>query len=79
MESYLSLSGLINTEREKSRLGKQSTNVAKEIEKLAGRLKSKGFVDKAPETVVEKAQAELAELEDQASKVQTSLIEHYKK
>ena len=52
---------------------KQSTKLAKEIEKLAGRLKSKGFVDKAPPAVVDKARAELAELEDQASKVESSL------
>ena len=60
-------------DREKQRLEKQSTKLAKEIEKLAGRLKSKGFVDKAPPAVVDKARAELAELEDQASKVETSL------
>ena len=52
---------------------KQNEKLQKEILKLAGRLKSKGFVDKAPEAVVEKAKKELAELEDQASKVKTSL------
>ena len=49
------------------------TKLAKEIEKLSGRLQSKGFVDKAPPAVVDKAKAELAELEDQASKVKSSL------
>ena len=33
----------------------------------------KGFVDKAKPEVVDKARAELAELEDQASKVLSSL------
>ena len=73
VEAYLPLSGLVDTEKEKQRLEKQSTKLAKEIEKLAGRLKSNGFVDKAPPAVVDKARAELAELEDQASKVESSL------
>ena len=59
--------------KKKARLEKQSTKLTKEIEKLAGRLQSKGFTDKAPPAVVDKVRAELAELEDQASKVQSSL------
>ena len=73
VEAYLPLSGLIDVEKEKQRLEKQMTKLAKEIEKLSGRLQSKGFVDKAPPAVVDKAKAELAELEDQASKVKSSL------
>lgn len=73
VEAYLPLSGLIDAEKERKRLEKQNEKLAKEIQKLAGRLKSKGFVDKAPQAVVEKAKAELAELEEQAAKVQSSL------
>ncbi len=73
VEAYLPLSELIDVEKEKQRLQKQSEKLAKEIEKLSGRLQSKGFVDKAPAAVVDKAKAELAELEDQASKVRASL------
>merc|ERR1711957_913647 len=73
IEAYLPLSGLIDVEKEKARLEKQSAKLAKDIDKLAGRLQSKGFVDKAPVVVVDKARAELAELEDQATKVQSSL------
>lgn len=73
IEVYLPLSGLIDIGKEKARLEKQSSKLAKDIEKLVGRLQSKGFVDKAPAAVVEKARAELSELEDQASKVQSSL------
>ena len=73
VEAYLPLSGLIDPEKERKRLEKQNEKLAKEIQKLAGRLKSKGFVDKAPPAVVEKAKTELAELEDQAAKVQSSL------
>lgn len=73
VEAYLPLSGLIDPEKERLRLQKQNEKLTKEIQKLSGRLQSKGFVDKAPPAVVEKAKAELAELEDQAAKVQSSL------
>jgi valyl-tRNA synthetase len=71
--AYLPLSGLIDPEKERMRLAKQNERLTKEIQKLSGRLQSKGFVDKAPPNVVDKAKAELAELEDQAGKVQASL------
>jgi valyl-tRNA synthetase len=73
VEAYLPLSGLIDPEKERQRLTKQQKKLQTEIQKLAGRLQSKGFVDKAPPEVVDKAKAELAELEEQASKVERSL------
>ena len=73
VEAYLPLSGLIDPEKERKRLEKQKDKLSKEIQKLSGRLNSKGFVDKAPAAVVDKARAELAELEDQAKKVESSL------
>ena len=73
VEAYLPLSGLIDPEKERKRLEKQAEKIEKEIQKLAGRLKSKGFVDKAPPAVVQKAQNELTELEDQAAKIRSNL------
>jgi len=73
VEIFLPLSGLIDPEKERARLTKQQGKLEVEIQKLAGRLNSKGFVDKAPLAVVDKAKAELAELENQAKMVQTSL------
>jgi valyl-tRNA synthetase len=73
VEAFLPLSGLIDPEKERKRLEKQQQKLEVEIQKLAGRLQSKGFVDKAPPAVVDKAKAELAELEDQAKKVESSL------
>ena len=73
VEAYLPLSGLIDPEKERKRLEKQKDKLSKEIQKLSGRLSSKGFVDKATAAVVDKARAELAELEDQAEKVESSL------
>jgi len=73
VEVYLPLSGLIDPVKERARLEKKSKNMTKEIEKLSSRLNSKGFVDKAPAAIVEKARSELAEMEDQLSKVTASL------
>ena len=73
IEAYLPLSGLIDPVKERKRLEKQNANLMTDISKLSGRLKSKGFVDKAPAAVVEKARAELADLEDQLAKVNSAL------
>jgi len=73
VEAYLPLSGLIDPVKELARLEKRDEKLAKEIQKLEGRLNSKGFTDKAPEDVVAKARGELAELKDQAAKVKESL------
>ena len=73
VEAYLPLSGLIDPEKERQRLTKQSEKLEKMIGKLAGRLQSKGFIDKAPQSIVDEAKSELAELEDQMKKVKESL------
>jgi len=73
VEVFLPLSGLIDPVKERARLTKQQGKLEIEIQKLAGRLGSKGFVDKAPAAVVDKAKGELAELENQAKMVQASL------
>jgi valyl-tRNA synthetase len=73
IEVFLPLSGLIDQEKERQRLTKQRQKLAGEIAKLAERLESKGFVDKAPAALVEKVKADLAELESQASMVEKSL------
>ena len=73
VEAYLPLSGLIDPVKERQRLERQETKLAKEIEKLSARLGSSGFVDKAPAAVVEKARGELKELEEQMGKVKTGL------
>lgn len=73
VEAYLPLAGLIDPEKERRRLEKQASKLSSDIDKLKTRLNSKGFVDKAPEALVEKAKMELKELEDQAEKIQASL------
>ena len=73
VDAYLPMSGLIDPVKERLRLQKQNEKLAIEIKKLSSRLESAGFSDKAPPDVVAKAKSELAELQEQAAKVQSSL------
>ena len=73
VDAYLPMSGLIDPVKERLRLQKQNEKLTNEIKKLSSRLESAGFTDKAPPDVVEKAKSELAELQEQAAKVQSSL------
>jgi valyl-tRNA synthetase len=73
VDAYLPMSGLIDPVKERLRLQKQNEKLTVEIKKLSSRLESAGFTDKAPPEVVEKAKSELAELQEQAAKVQSSL------
>ena len=73
VDAYLPMSGLIDPVKERLRLQKQNEKLTNEIKKLSSRLESAGFADKAPPDVVEKAKSELAELQEQAAKVQSSL------
>ena len=73
VDAYLPMSGLIDPVKERLRLQKQNEKLAIEIKKLSSRLESAGFTDKAPPDVVAKAKSELAELQEQAAKVQSSL------
>jgi valyl-tRNA synthetase len=73
VDAYLPMSGLIDPFKERLRLQKQNEKLTVEIKKLSSRLESAGFTDKAPPEVVEKAKSELAELQEQAAKVQSSL------
>ena len=73
VEAYLPLAGMIDPEKERMRLEKQAAKLTNEIDKLKQRLSSKGFIEKAPEALVEKAKMELKELEDQADKIKASL------
>lgn len=70
VEAYLPLAGMVDPEKERKRLQKQALKLQTDIDKLRDRLNSKGFVEKAPVALVEKAKMELKELEDQADKIQ---------
>ena len=73
LEVYLPLAGLADPVKEIARLTKQETKMQKEIDGLAGRVNSPAFVDKAPAAVVEKAQKELSELQEQLAVVRSRI------
>ena len=59
MEIFLSLVGLIDIEKEEKRLNKDLEKVNKEIERLDKKLSNQGFLEKAPEAVVQKEREKL--------------------
>jgi len=73
LEAYVPLADLIDPVKERKRLGKQESSLEASISKLAARLSSPGFTDKAPAEVVAKAEGELRDYQQQLEAVQRSL------
>jgi len=73
MEAFLPLSEMVDSDKERVRLGKQQAKLEASIEKVSKRLESPGFKDKAPPAVLEKAQTELAEQKEQLEGVLDAL------
>ncbi|MEL7343804.1 MAG: valine--tRNA ligase [Pseudomonadota bacterium] len=68
----LPLAGVIDIAAESARLSKALEKNAKELGGLTGRLNNAKFVANAPEEVVAEAKARMAELEDEAAKLQAA-------
>jgi len=75
LEVYVPLEGLIDFEKEKTRLLKEEARIGNEIKAITARLKDKNFTKKAPEDVVEKQKAHKGELEIQFKKLKDNLKE----
>ncbi len=67
------LADLIDIEAEKARLEKTLGKLAKELGGLRGRLNNPKFIESAPEEVIEEARGNLAEREEEESKVKEAL------
>ena len=63
----------IDKAAETARLSKEAEKLQKALDKLNAKLSKPGYVDKAPEHLVEKDKAELAELMDKMGKVEGQL------
>ena len=61
---YLPLSGLIDVEKETTRLNKELDGIKSDIKRVEGKLNNKGFVAKAPANVVENERVKLKELKE---------------
>ena len=66
VEVLIPLTGLVDIDALKQKLEKSLAKVEGEIKSINGRLSNKGFVDKAPERVVQETRDSLAEAEIQA-------------
>ena len=73
MEVYLELKGLVDTARETARIEKEKAAVEKDIARTSGKLKNQGFLSKAPQAVIEKEKAKLAEAEEKLASLQERL------
>ncbi|MDX1485677.1 MAG: class I tRNA ligase family protein, partial [Alphaproteobacteria bacterium] len=71
--AILPLAGVIDLDQERGRLEKEITKAAGEIGKLEKKLSNKGFLEKAPEAVVEENRQRLAEAEAQKNKLEEAL------
>ena len=73
MEVLVPMAGLINVDAEVARLNKELDKAAKEIGRLSGKLNNEKFVSNAPDDVVAKEKAKLAEAESQQVKLKEQL------
>ena len=75
IDVYLPMSDMVDKEKEISRLTKQANKLQKDIVGLEMRLKSPGFIDKAPADVVSEANEKLIEQQTQLVTIQKSILE----
>ena len=66
VQVLIPLTGLVDVDALKAKLQKKLDKVEKDIKSLSGRLNNPGFVNKAPESVIEGAKNDLAEAQKQA-------------
>ena len=75
LEIYLPLAGLIDTEKEIARLGKELDKLKKFAASLAGKLGNERFVSKAPAAVVESEREKLKSAEEKVSALEQRIAQ----
>ena len=70
MEILVPMAGLIDKDAELARLNKETDKLQKELAKVKGKLSNEKFVSKAPEEVVAKEKARMAEMEATFTKLE---------
>ncbi len=73
--AYLPLMGMIDLDGECERLGKEQAKLQSQIDRTAGMLNNKNFVDRAPENVVQRERDKLAELQASITQINERLKE----
>lgn len=75
LEVYIVLSGLVDFEAERTRLGKERDKLAKDVEKLEKKLATPGFLAKAAPEIIEKDRSRCSEIADKLARVEDQLSE----
>jgi valyl-tRNA synthetase len=73
LEILIPMAGLIDKAEESSRLNREIAKLVKEVERAEAKLQNPNFVDRAPNDVVEKERARLAEIQSLMSKLTQQL------
>ncbi|MGM0643981.1 MAG: valine--tRNA ligase [Thermodesulfobacteriota bacterium] len=71
--AYVDLKGVIDFEKEETRLTKEIDKVTKELVSVSKRLSNESFLEKAPEDVVEKVKDQQKALEEKNDRLESSL------
>ncbi len=72
-QAFIPLHELVDTEKETQRLEKERNNAADELSKLQIKLSNAGFIEKAPEKIVQAERERLEKLEALLIKIDESL------
>ncbi|MCB1193625.1 MAG: valine--tRNA ligase [Leptospiraceae bacterium] len=72
-EIFLPLSGMLDLEKEKSRLQKEKDSLEKELAKVGGKIGNSEFLSKAKPEIIEKEKAKFSQLEEKLSVVKKGL------
>ncbi|MDA8622319.1 class I tRNA ligase family protein, partial [Psychrosphaera sp.] len=75
MDVLIPMAGLIDKEAEMARLNKAIDKNKGELKRVTGKLSNQKFVDNAPQEVLEKEQAKLAEYQQSLEKLEQQLVE----
>lgn len=75
VEIFVVLSGLVDFEAERKRLGKDIAKLEKEQTKFSKKLSNPGFLSKAAPEVIEKDRAHLADVEEQLAQMRAQLAD----
>jgi len=72
-EVYIPLEGIIDFDKEKTRLVKKKGDITKQLERIEKRLKDKNFMSKAPKEVIVKNRLSKAEFKDTLKRLEENL------
>ena len=67
------LNEVIDANAETDRLKKEITKVEKEISKISGKLNNQGFLEKAPDAVIQENKSRLQDEQSKLEKLETAL------